>query len=372
MPSKKGRGRKKVLTSPPVSPPQASGQKGKKKKSKSSPKKQVSPVKTRRGRRQQEPLEVELELHPEGSLDSEEDQRRSGQDSKIAQLEDTVHQLMAEIKQMRQEGSSQNQERIPGRDKRGRSRDRRTSRRQDDWEDVRRAEEGFSSRTNWTRSHSRDESFATSSSGSSKGKPSSHNSLRSRKSGLTQKGTDRVRYPQTWPHTTLQDEMCLRHLSFEELDFRLFIAGELEIVTSLGITQLEKQGRLELMKQLAYFNGSYPWATLRNVYVSIVRKIELGTRTWGSNFTPEFQLILTKLGIGSSKGKPKTEGKKTDNKTDSDRIWFCHEYQKGTCTQGDQHSALIRGRTVSVKHICAKCWIKRRTIALHPECKCID
>ena len=82
----------------------------------------------------------------------------------------------------------------------------------------------------------------------------------------------------------LQDELVIKELSFNDLDFCLFTTGELEIITNGYISELEKQSRLELLKQFTYFNGSYPWSVLKNVYIAILRKIELGHKTWNSNF----------------------------------------------------------------------------------------
>jgi hypothetical protein len=46
----------------------------------------------------------------------------------------------------------------------------------------------------------------------------------------------------------LQDEFLSKDMGFLDLDFQLLAAGELEIVTSSNITELEKQSRLLLLK----------------------------------------------------------------------------------------------------------------------------
>ena len=50
--------------------------------------------------------------------------------------------------------------------------------------------------------------------------------------------------PQKWPHAHLQYEHANKQVKSDELDFKLFIAGELEIILEDGITTIEKQGRL--------------------------------------------------------------------------------------------------------------------------------
>ena len=86
----------------------------------------------------------------------------------------------------------------------------------------------------------------------------------SKHSSLMAKASDLVA-PQLWPHVTLQDEHATANLALKDIDFWLYVAGELEIVTASGTPSQEKQGRLQLLKQLAYLHVSYEWDTLRNV-----------------------------------------------------------------------------------------------------------
>ena len=48
-------------------------------------------------------------------------------------------------------------------------------------------------------------------------------------------------------------------------------------------------------------------------------------------------------------------------------ILFCRDYQRQTCTFEQDHYGLLRGERKWLRHICANCWVKRRTQALHPE-----
>ena len=49
-------------------------------------------------------------------------------------------------------------------------------------------------------------------------------------SGLYKKSADTVKFPQIWPHSTLQFEFVSESVSFMSLDIKMFVAGELEIV----------------------------------------------------------------------------------------------------------------------------------------------
>ena len=51
------------------------------------------------------------------------------------------------------------------------------------------------------------------------------------KSGIKAKSSDKVKAPQKWPHAHLQYEFVNKKMKFDDLDYRLFIAGELEIIS---------------------------------------------------------------------------------------------------------------------------------------------
>ena len=73
-----------------------------------------------------------------------------------------------------------------------------------------------------------------------------------------------MRFPQAWPHAALQNELANNNLAFKDLDIRLFIAGKLEIITADDTPSVERKGRLQLLKQLAYLQGTYSWDILKN------------------------------------------------------------------------------------------------------------
>ena len=51
--------------------------------------------------------------------------------------------------------------------------------------------------------------------------------------------TDHVVNPQIWPQTNLQYEYVSKGVTFQQLDFKLFVAGELEIISSKNIGDKE-------------------------------------------------------------------------------------------------------------------------------------
>ena len=50
-----------------------------------------------------------------------------------------------------------------------------------------------------------------------------------KKSGIKAKSADKVKFPQRWPHAHLQYEYVNKQVSFQDLGFKMFTCGELEI-----------------------------------------------------------------------------------------------------------------------------------------------
>lgn len=64
------------------------------------------------------------------------------------------------------------------------------------------------------------------------------------KSGLERRALDYVVNPQIWPHMKLQYEYCGKDINFSDLNFRMLIAGELEIISDSNLSGTERAGRL--------------------------------------------------------------------------------------------------------------------------------
>ena len=73
-----------------------------------------------------------------------------------------------------------------------------------------------------------------------------------KKSGIRAKASDKVKYPQKWPHSHLQFEHVNKQIKYDEFDFELFIAGELEIISDESIPRSERKGHINLLKKILY------------------------------------------------------------------------------------------------------------------------
>ena len=86
----------------------------------------------------------------------------------------------------------------------------------------------------------------------------------SKKSGLYNRSSDTVQFPQIWPHSALQFE----YVSFMSLDIKMFVAGELEVILSKLVGATEKLGWLKLLKKMMYFANIYEWKALLKFYAA--------------------------------------------------------------------------------------------------------
>ena len=64
--------------------------------------------------------------------------------------------------------------------------------------------------------------------------------------------------------------------TFAELDLRLLVAGELEVLSGPSIDAVECAGWLELLKQV-YAEGNLGWGAAESLYAAVLRKVELGS-----------------------------------------------------------------------------------------------
>ena len=62
------------------------------------------------------------------------------------------------------------------------------------------------------------------------------------------------RYPQKWPQSLLQFEYVNTHVKFDEIDFKLFVAGELESISDPELATTERSRLTLLKKSVCYYS----------------------------------------------------------------------------------------------------------------------
>jgi len=203
-------------------------------------------------------------------------------------------------------------------------------------------------------------------------------------SGVNAKGSDVVKNPQIWAHSALSEDHTVENgTTFAQLDFRLFVAGELEIILEAELPQLERRGRLILLRKMCYLFGTYDWNVVLNVYGTVLRKIEKGKATWCSDFDSTIYMILM-TGGNKSRTTPLSNGPKTGSYSkkgvttgslvagkksyhDQDKTWYCPDFQHNNCSQVSPHQAIRYGKSITVHHVCAKCLMRDKRELAHAD-----
>lgn len=183
---------------------------------------------------------------------------------------------------------------------------------------------------------------------------------KSLKSGKEAKITSTVLYPQSWPHCYLSITHGRRDVKYEELKLEEFVAGYGQILLSPDLSEVERSSRLKHLVSLMYFSQLYEWQAVLSFHGAVLLEIERGLLQWGDSFLP----LESRTLYGHLKAtKPSASASSSANVP----ILFCRDYQRQTCKFEQDHYGLLRGERKWLRHICANCWVKGRTQALHPE-----
>ena len=190
-----------------------------------------------------------------------------------------------------------------------------------------------------------------------------------RKSGKSKTLTSDVKYPQEWPQSHLSLHFVNnREKKYEELTLAEFCAGYTTIIEEEP--EEKKVHRLAHLKELMYLATRYQWKCVLAYHAACVLEIERGHLRWGDSF---HMLQSTTLAGGfllsnnRDRGGNGGNGPARSSGSSEGRILFCRGYQRGTCQQTKDHYGQFDGESRLLKHICAKCWLKSRTISAHSE-----
>lgn len=195
-----------------------------------------------------------------------------------------------------------------------------------------------------------------------------HKNKSKKKSGIFDHPSDEVVKKQLWPQSKLQFEYAGSKINFDDLEFNLFVAGELEILSSSKIGDVERIGRTKLLKKIAYYTELYEWKGLKKMYAHIIRQIENGLADWSKDFSEIETPILIKYvksDVKSKKSIQYGENKKPVKKEET--VFYCSHFQRKKCVHKDSHYGKIRGVDKYLQHICATCWREDNRKAYHPE-----
>ena len=177
---------------------------------------------------------------------------------------------------------------------------------------------------------------------------------------MSKKASDKVKYPQTWPHSVLQFEFVSQNVQFKDLTFNMFVAGECEILTSKHISKKEFKGRLKLLKKLAYLVNIHDWKRVLQFYAAWLRRIEMGLNSWRDDSSTIENAMLFNKSFGKLLGR--------ESSSKSGQTWWCQDFNKHKCSVNSaSHQKNILGQSRLVQHICRTCCRIDKKQLQHPE-----
>ena len=159
----------------------------------------------------------------------------------------------------------------------------------------------------------------------------------------------------------------MKRVSFDNMDFESFVAGETKIVHSMLMSGDESAvGWLRVLTLVAHWLcKTRHWPTVRGLYESIIEEVEMGEQDWLDDFSTHETMLP--LHVGDNPGV----GIADKTKRSSDIFW-CKAFQTGGCESPSPHMSQLKPDepAVPVLHICAHCWNTHRRRKEHEEHEC--
>ena len=180
------------------------------------------------------------------------------------------------------------------------------------------------------------------------------------KSGKYVKANINLKYQEQWPHVNVLRKYAKRG-SFEQMEFETFVAGETRIIMTMQ-DRIAAAGRLQFLCKIAHWVCRCgDWQAVRGLYEAVLESIELGEETWLSDFS-HYEVMLP--------APVKSEKERKQNKQD---LYWCKQYQRGSCKENSPHLVQIRmdEPPVPVLHICAACYQRDGRRLEHAEQDCV-
>ena len=192
-----------------------------------------------------------------------------------------------------------------------------------------------------------------------------------KKSGKSKNSlTSDYKFPQMWPHSFLNPHFVQsKEKNYEDLTISEFCAGYMTILENES--DEKKEYRIAHLKELMYLSTRFNWKCILDYHGACLLEIERGHLKWGDSFqllqstTLAGGFLVPNKNRGGSGGSY-SQGGNQGNRSNEGTI-FCKGFQRGTCQQQRDHYGQFYGENRLLKHICAKCWLKSKTQAAHPE-----
>ncbi|KAK3733122.1 hypothetical protein QZH41_003227 [Actinostola sp. cb2023] len=182
------------------------------------------------------------------------------------------------------------------------------------------------------------------------------------KSGLARKASDIVTNYVLWPHEFLSTiAPSSVELSYLDMNYEQFIAGELEIINAGPINKHEREQRLRHLTDIAKDATVYPWPTVRNYHKTVLQQIERGQLRWTDDFDELHTRFLRKNPVSLPSYTTPNKPRESRN-----RPRYCGAFQSKKCTQTHDH--FVDGTLE--KHVCGPCFRIRNIEERHAAVDC--
>ena len=170
---------------------------------------------------------------------------------------------------------------------------------------------------------------------------------------------------------------------FSELPFHFLVAGEIELILDDSTKVDEKIARLNILKTLAYHKQYVEVEDLKDQYDVTLKEIEHDAADWAdvnklvndlhTNLTfratvrarERDEATVAKLEKLADKKAQSAEFK---NKNGELKVFYCSDFNKGSCPFQDHHEGQFNKKPVFKWHICWTCFTKDgKTKRFHRE-----
>ena len=186
------------------------------------------------------------------------------------------------------------------------------------------------------------------------------------KSGKYVKTNVNIKVQEQWPHMNVMRKYS-RRVVFDALEFDAFVAGEMKTILQMGDRQAA-QRRLEFLCKIAHWQcRAKDWTLIRGLYEAVIESIELREETWRKDFS-HYETMVPCAQRVETREKERVDSKRKDKS----EVYWCKNFQKGTCQEKSPHMVLMKPDKppVPVIHCCAFCLQKENKRSDHAEVDC--
>ncbi len=186
-----------------------------------------------------------------------------------------------------------------------------------------------------------------------------------KKSGLNNKArSNRVKHRVYWAQESISLEYVANEPRFSDISIAFLTCGELEALTRKNVSPAEVKSRMHILKKLCYASGNgMSDNNVRELYKSFMSSIEEGRIVWGDTeaidrLENQVMIRIMQDSQRNDKTKKQTKSFKKKSSDGSETIYWCKDFNKGTCTFTDHHEGLFNGEMTKLWHICRLCFSK--------------